>query len=90
MVKSPRPTEARNATFASKRVAFASKRVERRRRYKSMLISMGFLKLLTDVTACTIRTVRISISLAGKRSLQGIYVAAGSSVARATVRIDLI
>jgi len=83
MVKSPRPTEARNATFASKRV-------ERRRRYKSMLISMGFLKLLTDVTACTIRTVRISISLAGKRSLQGIYVAAGSSVARATVRIDLI
>jgi len=35
-------------------------------------------------------TVRISISLAGKRSLQGIYVAAGSSVARATVRIDLI
>jgi hypothetical protein len=41
MVKSRRPTEARNATFASKRV-------ERRRRYKSMLISMGFVKLLTD------------------------------------------
>jgi len=34
---------ARNATFASKRV-------ERRRGYKSMLISMGFVTLLTDVS----------------------------------------
>jgi hypothetical protein len=43
-----------------------------------------------DRCQCTIRTVRISISLAGKRSLQGSYVAAGLSVERATVRIDLI
>jgi hypothetical protein len=43
MVKSPRPTEARNATFASKRV-------ERRRRYKVNADFMGFVKVLTDVS----------------------------------------
>jgi hypothetical protein len=54
-----------------------------------MLISMGFVKLLTDVRVYYPNREDFDFSR-GQAQPSGIYVAAGSLVARATVRIGLI